>query len=79
MEDDEFILTDEKYRELLHVSQAQQTKDSLDAIAHDEQNELSKATSDAEKAAIRSKYDRLRSRFKHRVSITELINDDVAA
>ena len=78
MEDDEFILTNEKYQELLAASQQENETDSkLKQLDREEQQKLDAAHSDQERAAIRSHYARLRDRLKHRVSITELLNNDL--
>lgn len=73
---DNLVLTNAKYQELFQAA-TQPALPDLAQLDLDEKDSLSQARTEDERAQIRQAFSSKRSQLKHRVSVTQLINNDL--
>lgn len=73
---DAFVLTDAKYQELFGAV-SQPDLSGLAQIDGEESRSLAEATSEEDREWLRAYFDNKRKKLKNRVSITELVNNDL--
>lgn len=73
---DSLVLTDDKFQQLLAATRLSPL-DQLAQLNAEERTQLAQTSSATERAQIQQQFQRRRALLKERVSITELVNDDL--